>query len=165
MMKKMCFLLFLMILLKFSVCGQHLIPLKVDDLSAYADTCSTHVLVINFWATFCKPCVEEIPHFISVTKSYASKDVRLLLVSVDGADVYPEKLRKFIKKRKWLTNFAWLDETDASYFCPKIDADWGGSIPATLIVNTKKKSRFFVENDMSAAALREKINAELLKKF
>jgi thiol-disulfide isomerase/thioredoxin len=165
MMKKKFFVLLLLISLKGPVRGQHVLPLKVDDLSAFADTCASHVLVINFWATFCKPCVEEIPHFISIAKSYAAKDVTLLFVSVDGADVYPEKLRQFIQKRKWRANFAWLDETDASYFCPKIDPAWGGSIPATLIVNTKKKSRHFIEDAMSAAVLKEKINTELLKKF
>ena len=122
------------------------------------------VLVINFWATFCKPCVAEIPSFIKITDRYKGMDkpVQLYLVSLDLPTAYPAKIAAFAKEKAFNANLVWLEETNADYFCPKIDTSWSGSIPATLIINTKTGARRFIEGEVSAKnfelALMEVVN-------
>ena len=123
---------------------------KITDIEKYIADNKDQVLVINFWATFCKPCVAEIPSFIAITEKYKSQGVKLMLVSLDLPSFYPKKIADFAKKHKFNTNIVWLDETNADYFCPKVDAKWSGSIPATLIVNTKTGYRQFFEEEIEA---------------
>lgn len=108
------------------------------------------VYVVNFWATFCKPCIEEIPDFIRLVEKYKSKKVKLLLVSLDLPSYVPKKLPDFIKANKYNTNHAWLNETNADYFCPKIDEKWSGAIPSTIIVNNSKNYKRFFEAELNA---------------
>jgi len=121
----------------------------VNSFSAKNDT----TYVINFWATFCKPCIEEIPDFIKITEQYKSKKVKLLLVSLDLPGYVPARLPEFIKKNKFITNHVWLNETNADHFCPMIDTKWSGAIPATLIVNNNTGYKKFTEDQVSATDL------------
>jgi len=141
--------------------AQSVASITVDQLEQYLDTCSKKVMVVNFWATFCKPCVAELPHFIDVSGQFKTNEVGLLMISVDGPEMYPRKLKKFIRNHHFKGHFAWLNESDASYFCPKIDPSWSGSIPATLMVNIPKKKRHFLESEMSAEELKLNISSLL----
>ncbi len=119
------------------------------------------IYVINFWATFCKPCIEELPAIQTISKKYASSKVKLVLVSLDIPAWYPTRLEAFAKKNKITTNVGWLDESNADKFCPVIDSSWSGAIPATLIYNAKTGYKKFVEEEYTAAtfeaALKEAI--------
>lgn len=128
---------------------------KITDVEKYIADSKDEVLVINFWATFCKPCVAEIPSFIAITNKYKDNKVKLLLVSLDLPSFYPKKIADFAKKHQFNTHIVWLDETNADYFCPKVDAKWSGSIPATLIVNTKTGYRQFFEEEIEAPVFEE----------
>ena len=141
--------------------GQVISKWKIDSLQSYINRHQDEVLVINFWATFCKPCVAEIPHFISVVNQLKDQKVRLLLVSLDLPSQYPDKIAAFAKKNKFTAAMSWLDETNADYFCPKVDSSWSGSIPATLILHPATGYRSFFEEEMS----REKLEAEIRKAY
>lgn len=141
-----------------AVAGQELKKVKVTDLEKIIAE-SKDPLIINFWATFCKPCMEEIPYFQKLQAKYEKEGLQLLFVSLDMQDDYPAKVNSFIKKRKMAS--AWLDETNADYFCPKIDAKWTGAIPATLFINNKTQYRKFVEESLSEEGL-EKLISGLL---
>ena len=134
---------------------------KITDVEKLVDAKIGEVLVLNFWATFCKPCVAEIPAFIEVAGKYKFEGVKLVLISLDLPSYYPAKIKTFAAKHQFDTNISWLDETNADYFCPKVDSGWSGSIPATLIVNTKTGYRFFTEGEMKA----DIFEAELKKAF
>ena len=129
--------------------AQDISRLKMTDVVERFSKKSDSILVINFWATFCKPCVAEIPEFIKVTNKYKKDKVKLLLVSLDLPSFYPKRIAVFAAKNNFATNIAWLDETDADYFCPMIDKAWSGAIPATIIVNTKTGYKKFFEAEMS----------------
>ncbi len=134
---------------------QDIPSVKVEELvNQYSN--AKGVTVVNFWSTWCKPCQEEMPIFLSVTDSLKSKGVSLLLVSLDTKDVYTNgKLKAFVNKKKWVAPMVWLNETDADRYCPAVDKTWSGVIPVTLIINpTKNYSKFY------EAALNK---AELLK--
>jgi thiol-disulfide isomerase/thioredoxin len=129
---------------------------KYADLEKYIDQSKAPV-VINFWATFCKPCVEEIPYFQKTIKKYEGKKVKLLLVSLDFPEYFPEKIEVFAKKNGFTAEIVWIDEEDPGQFCPKVDKNWSGVMPATLFLNKKKNYRSF-----HAQQLTEKeLNTEL----
>ena len=131
---------------------------KVTDLEEYISKSDTPVIV-NFWATYCAPCIKEIPYFQEVVKQYEEKGVKLLLVSLDFRESFPDKISSFADKRKFTSPIVWLDETDADYFCPKVDSAWSGVMPATLFINNKKGHRSFFEEEMS----KEKFETEIRK--
>ncbi|MEO5943970.1 MAG: TlpA disulfide reductase family protein [Ferruginibacter sp.] len=144
--------------------GQSIPKMKITDVEKYISTDSSNILVINFWATFCKPCVAEIPSFISTVQKYKNDKVKLLLVSLDLPNYYPAKIATFAKQHNFSTNIAWLNETNADYFCPKVDEKWSGAIPATLIVNTKTGYRKFFEDEMSAATFEKELKLAIIGK-
>lgn len=137
-MKKIALLLgFLMGLIGEGFSQKNMVkPLTIPQLDSFIQANPNELLIINFWATFCKPCVEEIPHFIRVVERNANRPVRLLLISLDATDEFPQKIQQFAKKRKWNVPLYWLNETDPNYFCPAVDPSWSGSIPATLFVSS-----------------------------
>ena len=137
----------------------------VKSFSAKNDT----TYVVNFWATFCKPCNEELPDFIRLAEKYKKQKVKLLLVSLDLPSYVAVRLPAFIKKNNYKTNHVWLNETDADIFCPMIDPKWSGAIPATIIVNNKTGYKKFTEDQISPADfekyLNESISGNATKKY
>ena len=116
------------------------------------------------WATWCKPCVEEIPYFLEEIKDNKKDSLTILLVSLDFKEAFPAGISSFAKKRKFTAPIVWLDETNADYFAPKIDAKWSGAIPATLFINNKTGYRNFVEEQISHEQLKKEIKAILEKR-
>lgn len=95
--------------------------------------------VVNFWATWCKPCVKEIPYFEKINDKYASKKVKVLLVSLDFPRQIETKLIPFIKKRQIKSEIVLLDDPDANGWIPKVNKDWSGAIPATILYNNTER--------------------------
>jgi thiol-disulfide isomerase/thioredoxin len=131
---------------------------KIGELEKFIADSDTPTIV-NFWATYCVPCLKEIPYFEKTVKKYKNKGIKLLLVSLDFKEAYPEKVSDFVDERKFTSQVVWLDETNADYFCPKIDSAWSGVMPATLFINNKKSVRSFFEEEMS----KDKFEEELKK--
>lgn len=154
---------FLIGILSFTYAQGNIPKWKITDVEKYMNRGKDEVLVINFWATFCKPCVAEIPSFIEVTNKYKDQHVKLLLVSLDLPSFYPKKVADFAKKHNFNTNIVWLDETNADYFCPKIDAKWSGSIPATLIINPKTGYKKFFEEELAKDKFEEAVKEAIGK--
>ena len=119
-------------------------------------------MIVNFWATFCIPCIEEIPYFQALVKKHEKDSVKLLLVSLDLKDDY-KKIKPFAAKRKFTAPIVWLNESNADYFCPKVDAKWSGAIPATLFINNITGYRKFYEEQIPEATLEKEIMAILGK--
>ena len=151
-------LIFTAIILVYSSCAQTIPKWKITDVEDYIKKSETPVIV-NFWATYCIPCIEEIPYFQELVKKYENKGVNLLLISLDFEDFYPSRIKKFADKQKFTAPIVWLDETNADYFCPKIDSAWSGVMPATLLINNNSGFRSFFEEQIP----REQLEAEILK--
>lgn len=141
--------------------AQDIAKWKITDVEQYISKHPDEVLVINFWATFCKPCVAEIPSFINITNNYKAAGVKLLLVSLDLPSYYPKKIATFAAKHQFNTQIVWLEETNADYFCPKVDVKWSGSIPATLIVYGKTGYRKFFEEEIDAATFEKELKVAI----
>src|SRR5258708_6830600 len=86
--------------------------MKITDVVGYIKK-SDHPLVVAFWATWCGPCVEEIPWLQEAVKKHADHKVELLLVSLDFPKDYPSKVNEFLKSRKFDATIFWLNETRA----------------------------------------------------
>jgi thiol-disulfide isomerase/thioredoxin len=142
-MKKIVFVSVLLIAC-FQLQAQSIKRWKMDDLLQYIDK-SDSALVINFWATFCGPCIEEIPYFQTIATKYKEQKVKLLLVSLDFKEYYPQKIEAFAKRFGFTAEIVWLDEEKPDDFCPKIDSTWSGAMPATLFLNQKTGYRKFIE--------------------
>ncbi len=146
-----------------SVAGvaQTIRKVKVTELETIIAESKTP-LIINFWATFCKPCIEEMPYLLEQVDQHKEDSLRLILVSLDLEDSYPNKIQAFVKRRQIHAPVVWLDEFNADYFCPRIDPAWTGAIPTTLFVNLKKGKRKLVEEQLSPERLKKEI-MELLQ--
>lgn len=147
-------LITIILLFHVSVQAQEIRQMKIGDLETFLSTVSKPT-VINFWATWCRPCIEEMPWFNKIVNQ--SKNTDLVFVSLDKYTAYPEEIRSFIKSKKINATLIWLNETDADVFCPRIDEDWQGSIPATLFINHEKNYRRFIESQISPAELRKQL--------
>jgi len=146
-MKKVVFIVCL--LLSFTtVNAQRLKSYTASQLMQRA-TSSDTVYIINFWATWCAPCVHELPEFDVLQTRYTGKPVKIIMASLDFKESYPLKLQTFIDRRKMLPEVVWFNETDANTFMPKIDSTWLGSIPSTLILNKATGFRTFIEGTIT----------------
>lgn len=131
---------------------------KLKDLQAAIQN-AKEPTIINFWATFCKPCVEELPYFQTLVNRYKSRGVKLIAVSLDLKETYPAKITSAAKRLKLTSPVVWLNESNADLFCPAVDSTWSGAIPATLFINNAKSYRRFFEEEVS----KEKLEAEIKK--
>lgn len=113
-----------------------------NGLEKFLNLKDDKVYVVNFWATWCAPCVKELPHFEALQENYKSKDVEVFLVSLDFPKQYDKKLKPFIVKHKLQSRVLVLDDVDMNSWIPKIDENWDGAIPVTIIYN-KDKRQFY----------------------
>lgn len=111
--------------------------------------------IVNFWATWCGPCVAELPYFEQAAKDNADKKVKILLISLD----FPSEKAKvisFAAKRKIQNEVYLLNAGDPNKWIDQIDSSWDGAIPTTVFYKAGKKV-FFHEGDLTQAELNEKI--------
>jgi len=134
---------------------------KVADLEKFIKE-TDKPTILNFWATFCVPCVEELPYFQQLVKKYDSAGVVLKLVSLDLAEAYPNKIAVFAAKQKITAPMVFLAETNADIFCPVVDKKWSGAIPASLFINNKKGYKVFFEEQLSEPEVEAQI-LEMIK--
>lgn len=157
-MRKLLFILF--------VLGA-VLPAQAQQIKAYTATdvmksaaSPDTVYIINFWATWCPPCVQELPEFNKLYDKYKAQPVKILMVSLDFKDSYPYKLEGFVKRKGLQPEVAWLSDTDPNVFIPKIEGTWQGSIPATLILR-QGQPRKFIEGQVTVAQVSRIVDAML----
>lgn len=93
------------------------------------------VYVVNFWATWCKPCVEELPYFAAAADSLAGQKVQFVMVSLDFVKNLNRDVIPFLEKHHLPGRVVLLDETKYNDWLAKIHPNWGGTIPITTIVS------------------------------
>lgn len=126
--------------------AQDLISFKTfDELNTYLMENNSKPLVVNFWATWCAPCVKELPYFEKLNQE--NPNVKVIMVSLDFEKQVENKLKPFLKKKNYTFTSVYLADKDYNTWLPKVDKNWSGSIPATLIINQDKK--VFAEQEFS----------------
>lgn len=111
--------------------------------------------VINWWATWCKPCVEELPHFAELARAMSDKPVKVLLVSMDFSNQLESRLLPFLTRQALPMECIALESANASHWIDQIDRDWSGAIPATLIY--RGEQRIFYEQSFTLDELRTEV--------
>lgn len=99
-------------------------------------------VVVNFWATWCKPCLEEMPYILAAHSRIEQAKVRFLLVSLDFKQDRERKLLPFLQKKQWPVPVVLLDESDYNAWIPRVSKDWEGNIPVTLILHGDGRREF-----------------------
>lgn len=110
-----------------------------DGLKPLINKADDKVHVVNFWATWCAPCVKELPYFEKINSDYKNKNVEVLLVSLDFPRQYETKLMPFIKKRNIESKIVCFDDVDQNRWIPDINEKWSGALPATIIYKGDKR--------------------------
>lgn len=118
-----------------------------DDFAHILATESDTMYVVNFWATWCKPCVKELPYFEQLHNKYATEKVKVVLVSLDFKRQIEKKLIPFLQKNRLNSEVILLLDAKEQEWIDKVDVNWSGAIPITLIFNKYKK--LFLEQDFS----------------
>ncbi len=112
------------------------------------------IYVINFWATWCRPCVAEIPDFEILANNFRLNNVKVVFISLDfKRDL--EGVKKFIEDKKISSPVYLLDEPDYDSWIDKVSTKWSGAIPATLISKGNRKE--FYEQSFDYQTLTEKV--------
>jgi thiol-disulfide isomerase/thioredoxin len=139
--------------------GQTSELVKLDKLQQLIHSEKEQIQVINFWATWCAPCLKELPLFEKLNGD--RKDIHIRLVSMDmDLDPDPEKVRKFVARKKIQSEVLILNERNPNQWIDKVDKAWSGALPATLVLNNKTGKRKFVERELHEGDL-EKLIAEV----
>jgi thiol-disulfide isomerase/thioredoxin len=130
---------------------------KVSDseLKALLSNKNDKLYIINFWATWCGPCVKEIPHFEKVAAEFPSHEVEFIMASLDFPSQLEKTLIPFIKKNKMKLNVILIEDTDYDKWIRDVDKNWQGNIPVTLFFNNSKDIRRFESKALEESELRD----------
>jgi len=120
---------------------------KFDWYTNIRSTANDTTYVINFWATWCMPCIAELPEFEKITEIYKDRKVKVILVSLDFYKKLQITLLPYLEKQRIQSDVVLLNEPDYNSWINKVDKSWGGSIPATVIFNNQQKFYHFIENE------------------
>ena len=139
--------------------GQNIPVIKIGDLVSRINSGNDTLYVVNFWATWCGPCVHELPGFEEAQSKFKDQKVKFLLVSLDFKNELEKRVVPFVQKKGYTMEFVLIDEPDYNSWIDKIAPEWGGAIPATLFTRSSDKARSFTEGEINSSDLSDKISA------
>ena len=141
--------------------GQQVRNIRTPDLEKILKSQDDRLYVVNFWATWCGPCVRELPHFEKLSKIYDPSEVQFVLISLDFPSEAEKQLIPFLKKSKISLEVALMLDLDYNEWIGKVDPEWQGNLPATLVFNNPAKTRTFYPGEVDEAQLKKIIDKHL----
>ncbi len=115
--------------------------------------------VVNFWATWCRPCIKELPYFEELRENYKDTGVEVILVSLDFPENLESHVIPFIERHNLKSKVVLLDDVNSNRWIPLVSEEWSGAIPATIIYN--KNERKFYERTFTYDELITELNTLL----
>lgn len=144
---KKCFSLVLLLFVTAFCYGQRVNLITVDQLHERIRQGKDTTYIVNFWTTWCAPCIQEIPHFEKLLQEKKTDKLRVLLVSLDTKQRLKNSVMPLVKRSKLKSEVFLLDESDPQKYIDRIDQSWSGAIPATLFI--KNRNRKFIEREFT----------------
>lgn len=135
--------------------------IKADQITVWKNADTDTVYVLNFWATWCAPCVEELPSFEKLNKAYGDKKVKVVLISTDFKRNVESKVKPFVKKKKLESQVVFMNEPDPNKYIDLVDTSWSGAIPATLVWSKRKGVSQFFEKKLTYEELEATVKKAL----
>jgi thiol-disulfide isomerase/thioredoxin len=126
-----------------------------DNFEHFLNIKDDEVYVVNFWATWCQPCVEELPHFESINTTYKHKGVNVILASLDFPKMIESRLFPFIDDNDIQSEVIHINDPDFNSWISRVDKNWSGAIPVTVIYN--KDKRIFYEKVFTLEELKTEV--------
>jgi thiol-disulfide isomerase/thioredoxin len=109
--------------------------------------------VLNFWATWCRPCIEELPYFEKCGSEFRQKKIKIVLVNVDFHNHVDKSVIPFMEEKKIRSTVIHITDKDSNEWISKADNSWTGAIPATIFYLNGSKD-YFYEGAMTESQLR-----------
>jgi thiol-disulfide isomerase/thioredoxin len=136
-------------------------PMMYEDLQAQLNQ-APGLKVVNFWATWCRPCLQEMPHFEEVYQEYKEKGLQMIFVSLDDPGK-TEMLRKFVEKKGIKGQVVHIQNTDPNAWTDQVNKSWSGALPSTVFINEKGESVDFHQGKLSREELEVMVQRYLPK--
>jgi len=124
-----------------------------EDIKPLLHKQNDTLYLVNFWATWCVPCVKELPEIEKVAKEYQNAKFKVLLISLDMPGQIDSRLIPFIKKNNVESEVILLNDPDFNSWIDEVDPNWSGAIPASVIY--RNNNREFFEQSFSYNELKE----------
>ncbi len=127
--------------------GQTVQHIDADGIAALSSLSNDTTYVLNFWATWCSPCVKEIAHFEQLHNEKDRSGLKVILVSLDFPNQLESRVIPFLQNKGISAEVRIMTDTDYNAWIDRVDPSWSGAIPATLIYH--KDQRVFLEKELS----------------
>lgn len=149
MIKLRTFVIYIFLIFSFSISAysQQVRLLNIDQLNERIKNGKDSTYVVNLWATWCAPCIKELPHFEKLNTEHRSEKLAVLLVSVDFKSKLNSGVIPFVKRKNLKSEVFLLNESSPQEYIDRIDPSWSGSIPATIFIKNDKRK--FVESEFT----------------
>jgi len=154
-MKHQIILVLVAALISLELSGQEVKLIDSDELVALSRKSSDTTYIINFWATWCSPCVKEIEFFEELHVSSREEKLKVVLVSLDFPNQLEKRLLPFLATKDITAQVMLMNDLNYNAWIERVDKSWSGAIPATLIYNQDR--RVFLEQELSRQELLEHV--------
>jgi len=136
--------------------AQSIEKVDAEQLISLTTLADDTTYVINFWATWCSPCVKEIDYFEQVHLEFQNKKLKVILVSLDFPNQLERRVIPFLNEKGISASVKLMTDTDYNAWIDRVDPSWSGAIPATLIYQGKR--RLFLEKELTYNELISKVH-------
>ena len=150
-MKKHITIVLLLLFIFSKIAAQDIAEIDRQELLRLTGQSNDTTYVVNFWATWCSPCVKEIEFFEELHRELGTSGVKVLLVSLDFPNQLDQRVVPFLREKEITAPVKLMTDLQYNEWIDRVDPGWSGAIPATLIYNNKR--RMFLEKELTREEL------------
>ncbi len=137
--------------------------IKLDEIESLFLSHKQGLTIINLWATWCSPCVAELPYFGNIYKRYPKEQVHLYLLNIEGKEAEEKKLKPFLKKNPLPCPVYLLEDGTPTDLEKVLKTEISGALPTTLIYNSNGKLIKKIENPITEEEIEKILNKYKIK--